>query len=298
VHSACTTASILLFALAVDASAQQQQKLAVVTTTGEVWARDLSPDTQTIGPGVRLNGNLFGDHDDQFVVASGMNLNTPSSNGFTNIGVIGVITPSSFWPRQIDAGSLGAASQITGVVSGPDAKHLLLRPDCGDEGSVNSQFFSVNARGEVWGKLYYEGDVSFPNPLAGDLGSPIYQLNGPPLSGLPAKYVVLWADQIFVINDAGEMWVHGLSSTNPNILTCTYNTVGAGHKLSGSLWNTRNDKYVVSGGGGVYVIDNAGEVWLHTLTNDVIGDGVKMNGPSLFGGPNDKYVVTYFIGNP
>jgi hypothetical protein len=190
VHSTCITALTLVFALTVNALADQKFKLAVITTAGDVWARDIFPDTNTIGPGVKLNGGLFGDHDDQFVVASGMDLNTPRSNGFTTIGVIGVITPTTFWPRQVDDQSLGAASQITGVVSGPDAKHLLFRPDCGDEGSVNSQFFSVNARGEVWGKSYYEGDVTFPNPLTGDLGSPIFQLGGPPLSGLPAKYVL------------------------------------------------------------------------------------------------------------
>jgi hypothetical protein len=72
--------------------------------------------------------------------------------------------------------------------------------------------------------------------------------------------------------------------------------VGAGHKLSGSLFGARDDKYVVSGVGGIYVINNAGEVWLHTLNDSAVGDGVKLKGPPLFSpGSDDKYVVTYFF---
>jgi hypothetical protein len=243
---------------------------------------------------VKLNdGGLFGDHDDRFVVASGM-IQRSSTTPATNIGVIGVITSSSFWPRQVNAQSIGQASQISGVVSGPDTKYLLLSPDCGDLSLVYSSFFSVNAKGEVGGKIYITGQDSITNPLTGTLDSnnPT-PLHGPALSGFPdAKYVVLWNNQILVINKMGEVWAHALSN---NRGTCGYDTVGAGQKLSGSLFGALDDKYVVTLQQTIYVVNNAGEVWAHTLTYPNISGGVKLNGPSLFGGPDDKYVVTYYF---
>ena len=46
----------------------------------------------------------------------------------------------------------------------------------------------------------------------------------------------------------------------------------------------------------VYVVNTKGEVWTHSIGSKngnptSVGPGRKMNGPSLFGGSNDKYVV-------
>ena len=39
------------------------------------------------------------------------------------------------------------------------------------------------------------------------------------------------------------------------------------------------------------VINQAGEVWARDITATTVSPGVKLQGPSLFGGPDDAYVL-------
>lgn len=39
------------------------------------------------------------------------------------------------------------------------------------------------------------------------------------------------------------------------------------------------------------VINQRGEVWARDLYSNRVSVGVKLNGPSLFGGPDDRYVI-------
>jgi len=105
---------------------------------------------------------------------------------------------------------------------------------------------------------------------------------------------------IYIINTKGEVWAH----------YWTRDGVSAGYKLNGpSLFGRPDDKYIVweagyTYGGRILVVNRQGEVWAHDLscsipptppslfcTVDTVGVGYKLNGPTLFFAPNDKYVV-------
>jgi hypothetical protein len=110
---------------------------------------------------------------------------------------------------------------------------------------------------------------------------------------------------IYVINTKGEVWAH----------YWTADGVSDGYKLNGLLprtWSSLghpDDKYVVweagyTYGGRILVVNWQGGVWAHDLscsipptppslscTIDTVGTGYKLNGPTLFFAPNDKYVV-------
>lgn len=66
-----------------------------------------------------------------------------------------------------------------------------------------------------------------------------------------------------------------------------------------SLFGGSDDKYVVFAGNRILVINNRGEVWAHDISSsqpssfcgDTLGNGHKLNGPGLFGAPDDRYVV-------
>jgi hypothetical protein len=67
------------------------------------------------------------------------------------------------------------------------------------------------------------------------------------------------------------------------------------------LFGAADDKYVVTTGYSILVINTKGEVWAHDLTKsdpklscpDTVNLGYKLGGPSLFSAPNDKYVIFY-----
>jgi hypothetical protein len=72
-------------------------------------------------------------------------------------------------------------------------------------------------------------------------------------------------------------------------------TIGSSLKLSGSLFGSSDAKYVLGGDNCgqrvAYVINSKGEVWMHLIDSQSVGDGKKLNGPSLFGGSDHKYAV-------
>jgi hypothetical protein len=247
----------------------QKEKLAVINTTGEVWARDLSDNT--IGSGAKLAGlGLFGGSDDRYVLASANSILVVTESG-------------EVWTREITDTAVGPSSKLSGsLFGGANAKYVL-------DGGGCDLIFVVNSVGEVWGH-------SISPPSVGDG----FRLNGPLLFGAANdKYVVFddFNKRILVVNIAGEVWAHDLLGRNPHI-SCEFAGIGAGYKLSGpGLFGAPNDKYVAGIfeviGGTLYVVNTSGEVWGHSITHSMVGDGIKLNGPTLFGGPNDKYVVTY-----
>ena len=148
----------------------------------------------------------------------------------------------------------------------------------------------VNKSGELW--LHTVTDESvFPG----------YRVPGSLFGGpIPARYVVWDGGRlIYVINTIGDVWAH----------YWTRDGVSGGYKLKGRPIVGPNDKYVVWEAGYTYagrilVVNRQGEVWAHELscsilpippsfscTIDTVGAGYKLNGPSLFGAPNDKYVA-------
>jgi hypothetical protein len=132
-------------------------------------------------------------------------------------------------------------------------------------------------------------------------------LPGTLFGGSDAKYVVANTRTIYVINTEGEVWAHE-----------GWGDLSGGNKLNGpSLFGGNNDKYVLLDDNRILIINTLGEIWAHDLicTNlplqeppplftgvlcgpytgavspDAVGGGYKLNGPSLFGATNDKYVV-------
>jgi hypothetical protein len=203
------------------------------------------------------------------------------------LNLIAVITTSgAYWPRTVHDTTIDAATRIPGsLFGGPDAKYVL------DGGNTNLVFV-VNKKGEVWLHVVSSGGVGTGQ-----------KLNGPSLFGGPNDKYVVYDDfghpSILVITIQGEVWAHDLSNASGG----GFDTVGAGHKLNGpALFGGPNDKYVVRSEGRLLVVNTLGEVWAHDLSNasggvvDTVGAGYKLNGPALFGGPNDKYVIAYHVG--
>ena len=181
-------------------------------------------------PGVKLAGpGLFGGPDDQFVVASE--------------STIAVVTKSGdFWPRQATDTTISQPSHPSGSLFGcPNTKYVLYDVSC-------NTVYIVNTNGEVWSH-----NISTTNGVPTTVGGG-NRLNAPSPFGAPNdKYVVFDGQRIFVVNTAGEVWAHDLSSSKP--IFCGIDTVGGGHKLSGpGLFGGPNDKYVVSLNGTLYVI--------------------------------------------
>jgi hypothetical protein len=257
-----------LFLISGSNALAQTMRLAVINTSGEVWARNLDLVGMTVGSGAKLIGpGLFGGSDDQFVIAA-----TNSMSVITNTGAV--------WPRTLTNTTVGPSTQLPGsLFGGPNSKYVLAA-NCGD-------IYVINTAGQVW-------DHFLNNVGNGSL------LKGPGLfGGSNDKYAVL--DQgfgrILVINTLGEVWAHDLTSDVPQSF-CP-NSVGAGYKLTGpSLFGGPNDKYVVSAGTHLLVINSLGQVWARNITRTSVGPGFQLSGPGLFGAPNDKYVVEYMVVPP
>jgi hypothetical protein len=131
----------------------------------------------------------------------------------------------------------------------------------------------INTQGEVWARDLSSNDVG-----------PGVKLTGPNLFGGPdEQFVVASLNSIAVITKSGMFW--------PRIVDNT--AISAASRLSGSLFGGSDTKYVLDGRScsAVYVVNNRGEVWAHSIGPSAVGIGSKLKGPSLFGSTNDKYVV-------
>jgi hypothetical protein len=136
----------------------------------------------------------------------------------------------------------------------------------------------INTQGEVWAREVTESTIS-----AG------VKLSGPGLFGGPDdKYVIGLRENIAVITKTGDVWNRKVTAT----------TVENGSNV-GNIFGGPNDKYVLSAqrgyagipGGLILVVNTDGEVWQHNIDKNILSSRGKLNGPGLFGGPNDKYVV-------
>ena len=272
------TAAILLMLVLGQIFVPSSLKLAVINANGEVLARDLSDNT--IGPAVKLTGpSLFEGSDDRYVLASGNFMYVVTESG-------------EVLPHEITGTTVSPSSELSGsLFGGADTRDVLSGGSC-------DFIFVVNIRGEVWGHSISSSSVGEG-----------FRLNGPSLfEGPNDKYFVFDIDganrRILVMNTAGEVWAHDLSRIANT--ECGFDGIGAGYKLSGPglfgapnhiyvlsglyVVNTSGDKYVLSG---LYVVNASGDVWRHSTTHSAVGSGVKLNGPTLFGAPNDKY--KYFV---
>jgi hypothetical protein len=265
--------------------------LAVINTQGQIWSRELDLKGGTIGAGVLVAAPwslLSVTNADQFVVASGYQ-NIPIPHVYiyvvTNTGVVFLYHLGT---NPIMGGGLTLYPdfQLNGRAFGgsdtPDAKYVFADKDCG--------VYVINNAGEVW---HHDVTLEFDGIVQG------WKLNGPSLFGAPDdKYVVYTGSSILVVNTQGEVWAHDLTKSDPT-LACP-DTVGVGYKLGGpSLFAWRHhippliDKYVAYYGGHLLVIDTLGEVWSHLISPSTVGAGIRLNGPGLFGGPDDKYVIAF-----
>jgi hypothetical protein len=195
-------------------------------------------------------------------------------------------TEGQVWARQLDlsGGNVGAGEEVTGpsLFGGPDDQFVVT-------GGI-AYIAVVTKTGAFW--------PHFLNPSTAPPGfalGPGLQFSGSLFGGPDAKYVL--GDMgcgVYVINQAGAIWNHIVELDN--------NSIGAGNQLNGpTLFGAPDDKYVVSTGSSILVVNTKGEVWAHDLSSskpnifcpDTVSVGRKLNGPSLFGAPNDKYVVYY-----
>lgn len=135
----------------------------------------------------------------------------------------------------------------------------------------------VNRDGEVW-----------PRELTLTSVGPGFKLAGPSLFGGPYKFVTSDSDSdIVVVTAAGTAWNHTILDSDGGSL----DGIQGGIAEKGSLFDGSNAEFVLKDYPNYYVINTAGEVWVHVDQNGTIGPGKKLNGPSLFGGSNQKYVL-------
>jgi len=196
---------------------------------------------------------------------------------------LAVITQAGeVWARDINATTVGAGEMLQGpsLFGGPDDAFVL--------GSTN-QLYVVTKSGAVWAHDMQPRTVSDTHRI--DAGSP---LPGTLFGGPDAKYVLYDERSMvfYVVTTNGVVWAHPLGQ------------ISGGYPLKGpSLFGAQNDKYVLLDGYRFLVVNTRGQIWAHDIscTNpipqsflcppDTVGAGYMLNGPSLFGAPNDKYVV-------
>jgi hypothetical protein len=197
-------------------------------------------------------------------------------------------TAGEVWARDLDlsSGNVGAGSKLTGpgLFGGPDDQFVV---------ASGTSIAVITKSGAFWPRT-----VEIGNAI-----SPGVQTSGSLFGGQNAKYVLYYSGSssvVYVVNTKGEVWTHsiGTQSGNPT-------SVVSGRKMNGpSLFGAPNDKYVVLEGNRILVINTQGEVWAHDLSEsnptpgtfgglkfDTVSTGRKLNGPGLFGAPNDKYVA-------
>jgi len=230
-----------------------------------------------------------------------------TDNSFAMGWKIAVINSAGeVWARDLSENQVGPGEKLSGpsLFGGPNDQIVLGTSEISPSllflmGVINV----INTSGEVWSRYVNDTTVDAGLPLGGTL-----------FGGSDAKYVTIASINdisaffsrcpsiFYVINSRGEVWRHPITSDG----------VSGGHKLDGpSLFVGSNDKYVVldPGAPSLLVINTLGEVWAHDLSGSLfqalvpgvpvcpndfttVGAGHKLNGPTLFSGPNDKYVVS------
>jgi hypothetical protein len=180
----------------------------------------------------------------------------------------------------VSANHVGAGVKLNGpgLFGGPDDQFVV---------ASHNSIAVITKSGAFWPRVVGNNSVGPASKLSASL-----------FGGPDAKYVLdgrlSSCDVIYVINSKGEVWAHAISAT----------AVSVGSKLKGAtLFGGPNDKYVVYDDSNrrILVINTQGEAWAHDISNstpanafcgfDTIGSGYRLDGPGLFGGPNDKYVV-------
>jgi len=195
----------------------------------------------------------------------------------TELAVIN--SDGTVWARDLTSTSVGLGHKLNGNLFGGPGDQFVY-------GSANN--ISVVTRfpgGNVWFHQVGEDYICCGNEAPGSI-----------FGGPDAKYVLYDEGYhiIYVINTKGQVWAHDF----PNL--------GVGIQLMGpSLFGAPNDKYAVFDHDRILIINTAGQVWAHDLyasggcppqtlvcpAPDSITGGYLLSGPSLFGGPNDKYVA-------
>jgi hypothetical protein len=134
----------------------------------------------------------------------------------------------------------------------------------------------INQTGEVW-----------PRSLDSTSVGPGFMLQGPSIFGGPGNLFVLSDDaDIVVITESGTVWDHYiLQSGNPPTL------IQGGVPNDGSLFGGPDTAFVLKANPVYYVVNTAGQVWAHIVQNGTVGNGILLNGASIFGAPNTKYVL-------
>ncbi len=187
------------------------------------------------------------------------------------------------WSRDVDLSrnTIGAGEKLAGpgLFGGPDHQFVV---------ASGNAIAVVTRSGAFWPRT-----VDSNNAIGSWL-----QTSGSLFGGPNAKYLMYQSacQKVFVVNTKGEVW-----SLPINTQSGVPKAVGSGEKMNGSnIFGGPNDKYVVlDNSSRILVINNNGEVWAHDLIKssdnscsfDSVGAGYKLNGPGLFGAPNDKYVV-------
>jgi hypothetical protein len=131
----------------------------------------------------------------------------------------------------------------------------------------------INTNGEVWARDLSDNTIG-----------PSVKLTGPSLfGGSDDRYVLGFFNSISVVTELGAVWPRKITDT----------TVGASSKLSGSLFGGADTKYVLNDESCdlIFVVNTSGEVWGHSISSSSVDDGFRLNGPSLFEGRNEKYLV-------
>jgi hypothetical protein len=138
----------------------------------------------------------------------------------------------------------------------------------------------INNAGEVWAR-----DIS-----AGAVG-PGVKLIGPGLfGGSDEQFALADVNAIAIVTSSGALWSRQVTDT----------TIGSGVPFSGGLFGGSDAKYVLNDMNDcatIYVVTKTGAVWAHGVdlsppfSSPQVGAGTLLNGPSLFGGSDDKYVV-------
>jgi hypothetical protein len=214
------------------------------------------------------------------------------SNAFAQGAKLAVInTAGEVWARDLDlsGGNVGEGVKLTGpgLFGGPDDRFVV---------ASGHSIAVITTSGAFWPRVVGENNTIGPG----------FKTSGSLFGGPNAKYVLYdyGCSKVYVVNTNGEVWAHSVPFQNGD--------VGIGRKLNGpSLFGDKNDKYVVLDGPRIgldrpriLVINTQGEVWAHDILSrnrppnslgcdyDTVGGGYKLTGPSLFGGPNDKYVLS------
>jgi hypothetical protein len=204
-------------------AAYAQDAIAVVNRSGQVWARTVT--ASSVGSGVQPTGpNLFAAGSDDEFVLSGIYVVTKSGAVWSHPVVYQLNT----------LGTLGPATKVPGsLFGGSDAKYVM-------SGNNPNGILVINTAGQVWSHPVNTCSGDCPNPISIGNGSQLsgYRLSGPGLFGAPNdRYLVLANSSLLVIDKAGEVWAHNVSTS----------AVGPGFRLNGPvLFGGSDDKYVIT----------------------------------------------------